>query len=80
MHLSSCLMMKLYQLNSYFVGAYIGIQRRRGERRRRVLPLFPIEECNVREHTLNDQPRTNNDVEGFHTALRVSITIMHPNL
>ncbi len=35
---------------------------------------------NVRERTLNDQPRTKNTVEGFHSALRVSITNMHPNL
>jgi len=65
---------------TYFEGAYIGIQRGRGERRRRVEPLFPIEVWNVRERTLNDQPRTNNAVEGFHSALRASITSMHPNL
>ncbi len=65
---------------SYVEGTYILIQRGRDERRRRVEPLFPTEMWNVRERTLNDQPRTNNAVEGFHRALRVSITSMHPNL
>ncbi len=34
----------------------------------------------VRERTLNDQPRTNNGVEDFHTALAVYIISIHPNL
>ncbi len=68
------------ELISYFEGTYIGIQRGRGERRRRVEPLFPTEVWNVRERTLNDQPRTNNAIDGFHSELRVSITSMHPNL
>ncbi len=65
---------------SYFEGTYILIQRGRDERRRRAEPLFPTEMWNVRERTLNDQPRTNNAVEGFHRAVRVSMTSMHPKL
>ena len=35
---------------------------------------------NVRQRVLNDLPRANNSVEGFHNALRSSITSTHPNL
>ncbi len=42
------------ELISYFEFTYIGIQRGRGERRRRVEPLFPIDVLKVRERTLND--------------------------
>ena len=49
-------------------------------RRRRETPPFPIEFWNVRERVLNDLPRANNAVEGFHNALQSSITSTHPNL
>ena len=35
---------------------------------------------NVRARTFDDLPRTNNAVDGFHSALRLSITSHHPNL
>ncbi len=63
---------------SYLESTYIGIQLGRGELRRRIEPLFPIDVWNVPERDLNDQPRINNTVESFHSALRVYITRMHP--
>ena len=35
---------------------------------------------NVKKRIDEDLPRTNNDVEGFHSALRSSITCKHPNI
>ena len=54
--------------------------RGRGHRQRRETPKFPIHMWNVRQRVLNDLPRANNSVEGFHNALRSSITSTHPNL
>ena len=65
---------------SYFEYTYIGIRRGRGERQQRDVPLFPINLWNVRSRVENDLPRSNNAVEGFHNALRSSITSSHPNL
>ena len=63
----------------YFETTYIGTVRGRGYRQRRETPQFPIELWNVRERVLNDLPRSNNAVEGFHNALQSSITSTHPN-
>lgn len=65
---------------AYFETTYIGIVRGRGQRQRREEAQFPIEVWNVREHVLNDLPRSNNAVEGFHNALRLSTTSVHPNI
>ncbi|XP_073417134.1 uncharacterized protein [Dendrobates tinctorius] len=51
---------------SYFEDSYIGRMNRRG----RQAPLFPVQFWNVYERTLNDQQRTNNDVEGWHRSFR----------
>ena len=65
---------------SYFEYAYIGISRGRGNRIRRDKPLFPVKLWNVRERLFNDSPKSNNSVEGFHQALKSSITSMHPKI
>ena len=65
---------------AYFESTYIGILRGRGANQRRDRPSFPVEMWNVRARTLDDMPRTNNAAEGFHSALRASITSHHPNL
>ena len=65
---------------SYFERTYIGVQRGKGIRKRRAEPTFRIEIWNVHNRTKNHEPRTNNPVEGFHSALRASITNAHPNL
>lgn len=54
------------ELILYFESTYIGIQRGRGERRRRGEFIFPIKLRNVRDRILHDLPRINNAVEGFH--------------
>ena len=34
----------------------------------------------MRDRVLNSLPRSNNSVEGFHNALRSSVTSMHPHI
>ena len=65
---------------TYFETNYIGINRGRGSRQRRSEPLFPIKIWNVRERILANIPRSNNAVEGYHNAIRSSVTSVHPNL
>ena len=43
-------------------------------RTRRENPLYPVSFWNVKKGVDEDFPRTNNAVEGFHSALRSSIT------
>ena len=68
------------ELVAYFEMHYIGGERGRGSRRRRVSPTFPIELWNVYQRTLDQLANTNNGVEGFHSALQASVTNTHPNL
>ena len=68
------------ELVAYFEMHYIGGERGRGSRRRRVSPTFPIELWNVYQRTLDQLANTNNGVEGFHNALQASVTNTHPNL
>ena len=49
-------------------------------RTRRENPLYPVSFRNVKKRVDEDLPRTNNAVEGFHSALRSSITCKHPNI
>ena len=65
---------------SYFETNYVGIVRGRGDRQRRDIPSFPVHTWNVRQRVLDDLPRSNNACEGFHNALRSSITSTHPNI
>ena len=52
-----------------------------GQGQFRTAPLFPISTCNVRNRVLiRDLPRLNNSCEGFHWALKSSITYTHPNI
>ena len=50
------------------------------KRTRRENPLYPVSFWNVKKRVDEDLPRTNNAVEGFHSALRSSITSKHPNI
>ncbi|XP_066969100.1 uncharacterized protein [Macrobrachium rosenbergii] len=68
------------ELVSYFEMHYIGGERGRGERRRRVEPTFPIALWNIFERVKLNRSRTNNSIEGYHNALQSSMTNMHPNL
>ena len=49
-------------------------------RTRRENPLYPVSFCNVKKRVDEDLPRTNNAVEGFHSALHSSITCKHLNI
>ena len=49
-------------------------------RTRRENRLYPVSFWNVKKRVDEDLPRTNNAVEGFHSALCSSITCKHPNI
>ncbi|CAJ0959347.1 unnamed protein product [Ranitomeya imitator] len=61
---------------NYFEDSYIGQMNRRG----RQAPLFPVQFWNVYERTLNDQQRTNNDVEGWHRSFRETCGTLFQNI
>lgn len=61
---------------NYFEDTYIGRMTRRG----RQAPLFPIQFWNVYERTVNDQQRTNNDVEGWHRSFKETCGTLSPNI
>ncbi|XP_068238339.1 uncharacterized protein [Palaemon carinicauda] len=58
----------------YFEMTWMGILQR-GRRRR---PTFEISLWSVYERTSNDLPRTNNMLEGWHSAFKRRVTIIHP--
>lgn len=60
----------------YFERTYIG--RRIGAQR--VAPLFAIEFWNVNERVINDDPRTNNKVEGHHNMINTTLGFKHPTI
>jgi hypothetical protein len=68
------------EFTSYFEKYYIGELRGRGLQKRQKEPSFPISIWNVYDRMLMDMPRTNNGCEGFHNAIKSSITNVHPNL
>ena len=49
-------------------------------RTRKEDPLYPVSFWNVKKRVDEDLPRTNNAVEGFHSALHSSITCKNPNV
>ena len=55
---------------------YIG-DLRRG---RRLLPLFPHELWNMHNQVLNEFPRTNNNLEGWHTRFSTMFRQTHPSI
>lgn len=61
---------------TYFEATWIGIVQR-GRRRR---PAFPQELWNVYERVVQDLPRTNNSIEGWHRAFDLRVAITHPTL
>lgn len=61
---------------NYFEDAYICRRLRRG----RQIPNFPTQIWNVYQRTLNDQHRTNNDVEGWHRAFQETCGSQFPNI
>lgn len=65
---------------TYFESTYIGSIQGRGNRQKRSSPTFPIQTWNVTKRVAADLPRSNNSIEGFHSALKSSITSTHPNI
>ena len=61
---------------SYFENNYVGQKRRN----RRVQAPFAMSFWNIKDRVLNNQPRTNNAIEGFHSNLSHHITNSHPSL
>ncbi|XP_064094438.1 activating signal cointegrator 1 complex subunit 2 homolog [Macrobrachium nipponense] len=64
----------------YFEVNYIGVIRGRGGNRRRASPSFPISHWNMNLRTQRSMPRTNNSLEGFHSALSNNAQQPHHNL
>lgn len=60
----------------YFEDTWIG----RPNRRQRRPPQYPIEMWSVYETILEDLPKTNNSVEGWHRGFQEQIGAMHPNI
>ena len=60
----------------YFEDTYIGRLRRGGHRR---VPLFELGLSNMYIQTLDDLPRTNNAVEGWHRSFQANVGTYHPN-
>jgi hypothetical protein len=57
---------------SYFESTYIGVKKRgRGVGRHE--PLFKHAAWNVNKRTINGQPRTSNNMEGWHNAITYSV-------
>ena len=59
----------------YFEDTYIGRLRPGGHRR---VPLV-LGLCNMYNQTLDDLPRTNNAVEGWHRSFQANVGAYHPN-
>ena len=63
---------------TYFESTYIGVERGRGLRRRRCIPLFPINVWNVFMRIRDNLPRSNNSMEAFHQASKPDAP--HPHI
>lgn len=63
-------------LLGYFEETFIGRQKRKV----RSIPLFAPEIWDCYQGVLDDAPRTNNVVEGWHNAFASSVRIAHPTL
>lgn len=62
---------------NYFEDTYIGRAMRRGRRQQ---SLFPVELWNVYNRTIDNQQRTNNDIEGWHRGFQAACGTLFPNI
>lgn len=60
---------------NYFASSFIGLPTEDGGRDQ---PRYPINKWNQFDNTMNQNPRTNNAVEGWHNALNHICTHNHP--
>ena len=60
----------------YFETNYIGEQRRG----RRLPPIFPHELWNMHNRALNELPRPNNNLEGWHNRFSTMFRQTHPSI
>ncbi|XP_066963162.1 uncharacterized protein [Macrobrachium rosenbergii] len=60
----------------YFEDTYISRKRRHARR----TPRFPVSTWNMYDLVVDDIPRTNNSLEGWHDHMQASITSFHPNI
>ncbi|XP_064107992.1 uncharacterized protein LOC135216547 [Macrobrachium nipponense] len=65
---------------SYFENNYIGPLRGRGERRRRLEPPYPLTIWNVWDRCMSGIARTTNNLEAYHSALKDTVNMSHPNI
>ncbi|XP_068205181.1 uncharacterized protein [Palaemon carinicauda] len=65
---------------SYFDVNYMGVVRGHGRKRRREPPLFPMALWNVNSRDVNNLPRTNNALKGYHSSLKFSLGGTYPNI
>ena len=61
----------------YFWDTYIGCPNCRGNRQS---PLFPLDLWNMHLRTIEDEDRTNNQIEGFHRGFQYLIGAQVPNV
>lgn len=62
---------------NYFERTWIGVRKRNITRSE---PLFAIEMWNCYDYVMNDRPRTNNVVEGWHNGFSRSVGKHHPEM
>ena len=66
-----------FNLAKYFEDNYIGKKLPNGTRR---IPLFPIRLLNVFARVQDQQARTNNSVEGWHSGFQTTVSCSHPSM
>ncbi|KAK0416129.1 hypothetical protein QR680_012306 [Steinernema hermaphroditum] len=74
--LTAVLDRRLDPMRNWFEVSYVGRQPLRGSN----LPLFSHETWNVHARLMADQPKTNNSVEAFHSALVKLFGCAHPTM
>ena len=70
------------EILDYFEDNFIGRpnpKARQGQPKRRA-PRFPIDLWNVYNKTVDDEPRTNNSIEGFHRGFESLVACIHPTI
>lgn len=68
---------RMQEVVDYFENTWIGRQPRIGER---LQPTFSIELWNLYDRTKNDQARTNNNLEGWHTRFQSLLQCSNPTI